>query len=226
MRASVTFFVLTWLILLGRPDQVMAEVTQSSHPGFSGCGLQNGTLGAAFRGFGPTNAVEFTYFDVSKKVLGREVVLVSSTGSGSVLTPSLISRSLAADVHQVSCSSRNYQATDSLALDDVPCGLGGPVVDNGPTVKLKQVADFQSKVYLMLEVTIEKFFAQGTADLGGLKVFFKLDKAPLAAVAVSGLEPQAVIVGFADVALGSHDISYGILDYPDNTVMGHVCFKH
>ena len=226
MRASTTFFLVTWLILLAKSDQVMAQATQSSHPGFYACGLQNGTLGAAFRGLAPTNAIEFTFVDTSMKVLGREVVLVSSTGSGSVLTPSLTTRSFAEGVHKVTCSSHKYQTPGSLALDDVPCGLGGPVVDNGPTVTLKQVAVFQSHAYLMLRVTMEKFFAEGTAELEGVKVFFKVDKAPLAAVAVGGLEPQAVIVGFADIAPGSHDIGYGILDNPSNIVLGNVCFKY
>jgi len=172
------------------------------------------------------NAIEFRFFAASMRPLGREIVLVPSSDSGSILTPSLLPRSKVEDVKQVRCTAHEYQSIASLAIEEVPCGMGGPIVDNGPTLALKQAAVFQTKVYVMVVVTVEKFFATGTASLDGVNVFARVDKAPLAATVIHGLEPQTVVLGFTDVAPGPHDVSYGLLDSPNDLILGHMCFKN
>lgn len=196
----------------------------ATNGGFPGCSMSKGVIGATFRGLEGTNAVEFTFLGPAKP-LGRELILIPITDSASVLTQSLIGGSFEEEIKHVDCAARSFKDLDILKLDDVPCGSGAAIVDNGPAVSLKQLAVSGTSAYLMLTVTVEKFQAQGTSVLSGVQVFSRLDNLPPAVTSVLGFEPQTVVVGFVNLPMGTHDISYGIFDGKSTNVFGHVCFR-
>jgi hypothetical protein len=146
----------------------------------------------------------------------------------SIVTASLLSSDLLASYKSVSCEVRQISDRSIVSLT-IGSGCTSSVVthvDSGPIVEVRQGAVFRAGIRLYLSAAFRDFFAQGISDMAGIGVFESDGPDnPRSEVELTGFAPQAVILGFAGLRPGQHDIIFGASDGPSQTVLGHVCYS-
>jgi len=146
----------------------------------------------------------------------------------SIITRSLLSSDILASYKSVSCEIRLMSDATSVSLTSGSSCTSNDVmhVDSGPIVEVRQGVVYRSGVRLYLSATFRDFFAQGLSDMTGFGVFESDgSSSSRSEVELAGLDPQAVILGFAGLRPGQHDIIFGTSDGPDQTILGHECYS-
>ena len=147
----------------------------------------------------------------------------------SIVTRSLLSGNVLASFKSVSCAVSQVSDRTSVSLTSGSSCVTGDVqhVDSGPIVEVRQGAVYRSGIRLYLSASFRDFFAQGLSDMAGSGVFESDGpNKPRSEVELTGFGPQAVVLGFAGLPPGQHDIIYGTTDGPSETVLGHVCYSN
>ena len=228
-KSILAIFICVAVILSSLFNLIAAlgRTLRASQPtSLTGCGFDGKILGVHFPKTHSESTIEFTFLDSAKRPLGHEIIPGIPAGTQSLMTQSIMPASVSRRSSNVSCAIVRQSNPDILSLNGAKCKNDDiAVVDNGATATMKQAAIYNAGFNLMLSASIEKFFAYGTFNLEGLKIFAETsDGNRRSAVALNALEPETVVLSLSGLAGRRHEVIFGVQQLTVNTVAGRVCY--